>query len=215
MTAERIRAQIEERLCLAGVEPVPAQVEQLRRYLALLGHWNDRINLTAFQLDPPGNDAVDRLIVEPVVAARFVGSNNQYCIDIGSGGGSPAIPMKIVCPLLRLTMVEARVRKCAFLREAVRTLGLDRTHVETARFDISWVKKHGTRADLLTMRAVRIDAALWRAIDEVVDSSGRIFHFGSLTDADYADSAIPDRWVDSVTLQGGPGGHLVILARRP
>ena len=44
-------------------------------------------------------------------------------MDIGSGGGSPAIPFKLAVPRLGLTMVEAKARKSAFLREAVRQLG--------------------------------------------------------------------------------------------
>ena len=46
-------------------------------------------------------------------------------MDIGSGGGSPAIPLKLALPHLHLTMVEAKVRKSAFLREASRQLELD------------------------------------------------------------------------------------------
>ena len=41
-------------------------------------------------------------------------------MDVGSGGGSPAIPLKLAVPRLALTMVEVKARKSAFLREAVR-----------------------------------------------------------------------------------------------
>ncbi len=56
-------------------------------------------------------------------------------MDVGSGGGSPAIPLKLAVPRLRLTMVEAKARKSAFLREAVRHLGLEQRSVETARYE--------------------------------------------------------------------------------
>ena len=46
-------------------------------------------------------------------------------IDIGSGGGSPAIPLALAVPGLRLLMVESKTRKSVFLREAVRALGPD------------------------------------------------------------------------------------------
>ena len=46
-------------------------------------------------------------------------------MDVGSGGGSPAIPLKLAVPRLSLTMVEAKARKSAFLREAIRHLGLE------------------------------------------------------------------------------------------
>jgi 16S rRNA (guanine527-N7)-methyltransferase len=56
-------------------------------------------------------------------------------MDIGSGGGSPAIPLKLCAPAASLTMVEAKARKSAFLREAIRALRLDRSSVETARYE--------------------------------------------------------------------------------
>ena len=45
-------------------------------------------------------------------------------IDIGSGGGSPAIPLKLAAPRIKLWMVESKTRKSAFLREAIRQLDL-------------------------------------------------------------------------------------------
>ena len=51
-------------------------------------------------------------------------------MDIGSGGGSPAIPLKLATPGSALTMVEVKARKSAFLREAIRQLGLTDTQVE-------------------------------------------------------------------------------------
>jgi 16S rRNA (guanine527-N7)-methyltransferase len=57
-------------------------------------------------------------------------------MDIGSGGGSPAIPLKLSAPAASLTMVEVKARKSAFLREAIRTLRLERSSVETARYEL-------------------------------------------------------------------------------
>ena len=48
-------------------------------------------------------------------------------MDVGSGGGSPAIPLKLAAPAVALTMVEVKARKSAFLREAIRQLELDST----------------------------------------------------------------------------------------
>ena len=52
-----------------------------------------------------------------------------------TGGGSPAIPLKLASPSLHVRMVEVKMRKAVFLREAVRTLGLREAEVETARFE--------------------------------------------------------------------------------
>ena len=73
-------------------------VEKLETYYQLLTKWNAKINLTAFRLTPEGDDeAIDRLLIEPVAAARYVPENARTLLDAGSGGGSPALPLKLAC----------------------------------------------------------------------------------------------------------------------
>src|SRR6516164_7658019 len=108
----------------ASVKVSEEAIEQLGRYFELLAKWNAKINLTALPLDPPTRETLDRLFVEPLAAARYFPRDPVAWFDLGSGGGSPAIPLKILHPEASLTMVEARVRKAAFLREAVRGLVL-------------------------------------------------------------------------------------------
>ena len=143
---------IHARLGIAGVRIDARAASSLARYLTLLARWNRRINLTAFDLDRPADHAIDRLIVEPVLAAADVRDRDRVVIDIGSGGGSPALPLKIVLPHVRLTLIEARVRKSAFLREAVRELNLDDVDVETFRLE------RGGRAGLNGTRTCGHDA---------------------------------------------------------
>ena len=73
------------------------------------------MNLTALDDRESG---LDRLIVEPLMAVERLPTNRGRVVDIGSGGGSPAIPMKLAAPGVDLLMVESKVRKAAFLREA-------------------------------------------------------------------------------------------------
>ncbi|MBW8866026.1 MAG: class I SAM-dependent methyltransferase, partial [Acidobacteria bacterium] len=108
--------------------------DALEQYFSLLARWNPKVNLTALPLNPPGDETFDRLFVEPVVAAAHIEPLNfrdapLKWIDLGSGGGSPAIPLKIVRPSWHLTMVEAKERKAAFLREAIRALRLQEADV--------------------------------------------------------------------------------------
>jgi 16S rRNA (guanine527-N7)-methyltransferase len=78
-------------------------------------------------------------------------------LDIGSGGGSPALPIALAHGHLELLMVESKVRKSVFLTEAIRATGLSAA-VETARFEelLSSPALH-ERHDLLTARAVRLE----------------------------------------------------------
>src|SRR5262245_60756251 len=99
----------------------------LTAYFELLRKWNRKIALTSLPVEDAGDEAIDRLLIEPVVASKFLIQQRGSALDIGSGGGSPAIPLKLACPGLSLRMVESKTRKAAFLRETVRTLELDRT----------------------------------------------------------------------------------------
>ena len=119
-------------------------LEQLEGYFRLLGAWNAKINLTALDLVREPDKAVDRLLIEPLVAARYLDRVSATAIDIGSGGGSPAIPMKLARPDVAFTLVEAKTRKCAFLREAGRQLGVE-LRVETARYEVLLAGRSSTR----------------------------------------------------------------------
>jgi 16S rRNA (guanine527-N7)-methyltransferase len=149
---------------------------RLWKYVELLVRWNAKINLTSLSLDSAPDAAIDRLIVEPLLAARHLPAA-PHTIDIGSGGGSPAIPMLLACRGMRLVMVESKARKSAFLREAVRHLDLTAT-VETARFEelLSRAEFHET-FDVLTLRAVRTEPRTLMTLQAFVRAGGRILLF--------------------------------------
>jgi 16S rRNA (guanine527-N7)-methyltransferase len=177
-------ALIRARADVFGVSVADDLVARLGAYLDLLARWNRRINLTSFDLDAPTDAAIDRLIVEPLRAAAFVRASDRVAVDIGSGGGSPAIPIALACSWLRLTLVEVRARKAAFLREAVRTLALTGTRVEAVAVDAlaedtSLVKQ----VDVVTVRAVRADRQIWMTVDALLAPAGHVLWFGGTAEA--------------------------------
>src|SRR5690606_253219 len=165
---------LQRRARKAGVTVSADVSERLEAYFSLLTRWNARINLTALNL-ASGDEAIDRLLVEPLIAARIIAETDSRLIDIGSGGGSPAIPLAIACPQLHLTMVESKVRKSAFLREAVRTIGLEAV-VQTARYEtlLADPAMHES-ADVLSLRAVRADVRILMGLQAFVKPGGRMF----------------------------------------
>lgn len=177
MTSSQFAEALTARAAAAGLIVTPEASRQLEAYVQLLRQWNAKINLTALRLDPLNDEAVDRLLIEPLVAARFVAAPQAWC-DIGSGGGSPAIPFKIVHPAAKLTMVESTGKKAAFLREAIRVLNLTTTVVSNERFE-SAASKWEHAFDLVTVRAVRSDPALFQAIHRAVTETGQVFIFHS------------------------------------
>ena len=157
-----------------------AEVDLLCAYFGLLAKWNRRLNLTALGVDPPTDEAIDRLLVEPTAAVHAVASNDARLVDLGSGGGSPAIPLKIGAPHLHLVMVEAKARKSAFLRDAIRQLGLGGAEVENARFEQLLTRPDlHEAADIVSVRAVRPDRQLWNTVLAFLKPGGRVFWFGS------------------------------------
>jgi 16S rRNA (guanine527-N7)-methyltransferase len=174
-TPELISSRLEASNLAAPVE----LVEKLTTYLETLARWNRRLNLTALSVDPPSAASIDRVIVEPVAAASEVASSDQVLIDVGSGGGSPAVPLRLASPWLRLVMVESKVRKAAFLRELLRELDLESTcEVQQKPFrDLAADSSFSLVADLVSIRAVRLDRELLVNFASVLKESGRIFQF--------------------------------------
>jgi 16S rRNA (guanine527-N7)-methyltransferase len=145
-------------------------------YFRLLAQWNVKINLTGLPLQPPTDDTFDRLFIEPLAAAALVANVPGIWFDLGSGGGSPALPLKLVRPALALTLVESKTRKAAFLREVIRALKLPATDVANVRFEE--LADAAKKADLVTVRAVRPDAALFNVSARLLKGGGRLLLFG-------------------------------------
>ena len=184
-----LAARVLERARAAGAPVTANLAAQAAEYLALLARWNERINLTGFSLSPPDDAAIDRLIVEPLAAAQFVAPTDRTVVDVGSGGGSPALPLKMARPDLSFLLVESKSRKVAFLREAARTLHLDRVEAEATRLETLVARPtRQAAADVVTIRAVRIDAAFLDVLKTLLRPGGRVFVF---TGADNSSTAWP------------------------
>jgi 16S rRNA (guanine527-N7)-methyltransferase len=125
----------------------PAAAAQLEAFLALLLRWNTRINLTAVR--DPGS-IVRRHFAESLFAAELIPASGITLLDFGSGAGFPGIPIAIARPEIAVTLAESQGRKAAFLREAVRTLGL-RAEVWAGRVERMPVERI---FDAVTLRAV-------------------------------------------------------------
>jgi 16S rRNA (guanine527-N7)-methyltransferase len=179
VTSAEFRDRLASRTRNAGVL-VSADVQsRLETYFRLLSKWNAKVNLTALPLHRPTNETFDRLLVEPLVAGRYMPGSVEAWLDVGSGGGSPAIPLKIARPSPRLILVESRSRKAAFLREAVRALDLHDTVVENQRMERAATRVSTHSVDLVTLRAVRLDRSLLDAIHQVLSPAGQTFFFHS------------------------------------
>jgi 16S rRNA (guanine527-N7)-methyltransferase len=199
----------------AGVDLSRDLATSLEHYYSLLAKWNAKINLTSFRLEEGATDeAVDRLLVEPIVAARHLPNDAASVIDIGSGGGSPAIPLALAAPRVHVRMVESKTRKAVFLREVLRELGLGRAEVETSRYEELLLRPELHESlDVATIRAVRVEPRSLLTLQAFLKPGGLVLLFrgaaGDVTEA----VRPPLAWVATHPLTDPARSKLVILQK--
>jgi 16S rRNA (guanine527-N7)-methyltransferase len=108
------------------------QIVQIQEYIKLLLAWNEKVNLTAIR-DPL--DILYRHFCESMFATKIVAMDKCRLADIGTGGGFPGIPLKILLPQAQVFLVESSVKKATFLAEVVRALELKQTNVLVSRYE--------------------------------------------------------------------------------
>lgn len=114
-----------------GVPLTREQIEDLFLYVAELKKWNRKINLTAITND---RDVVIKHLLDSLSYIQgFAPAPGLRLLDMGSGAGFPAIPIRIACPEIAITMVESVKKKASFLRHILRTLQLRDSEVLDAR----------------------------------------------------------------------------------
>lgn len=192
-----VEALLESRTARLGVSLDRPLADRLVEYFHLLAHWNKRINLTSLPVDEPTEQAVERLLIEPLLAIPLLASSVSTWFDLGSGGGSPAIPLQIAHPMPQLFMVESRERKAAFLREAVRELRLNGAEVLADRIEtVAASPLHARSADLVTVRAVKLSAPLFSQLDALLKKGGQAVLFGAAPQMLHTPSVLEIQYVE-------------------
>ncbi|MGD0792176.1 MAG: 16S rRNA (guanine(527)-N(7))-methyltransferase RsmG [Terriglobales bacterium] len=172
----------------------PSQLDQISIYIDLLLRWNARINLTSIRsreeivtrhfgesfflaryLFPaehvartPANAGSAQMAGVPLIAHSAMSGTPPKpprVLDIGSGAGFPALPLKIWAPHIHLTLIESNHKKAAFLREVARALTLTNINVITDRAEVLAARPDFPHADIVTLRAVEhFDTILPQAV---------------------------------------------------
>jgi 16S rRNA (guanine527-N7)-methyltransferase len=132
-----------------GLELFPATLEQFRFYLEELQRWNRRVNLTGLKTD---RDIVIKHFLDSLAVAPLLGEAHSLA-DLGCGAGFPGLPLKLVRPELRLTLVEARAKKAAFLEYLVASLGLTDVEVAPVHLTPALARQWGPRFQAVVSRA--------------------------------------------------------------
>lgn len=140
-----------------NIELSDGQLARLDQLGAALREGNRRVNLTRIT-DPA--DIETRHFLDSLTAAmplldRLRAHEPLRLVDVGSGGGMPGLPLKIVFPELRVTLVESIGKKANFLKETVEQLGLRDVDVVAERAEtLARDPEHRDAYDWATARAV-------------------------------------------------------------
>jgi 16S rRNA (guanine(527)-N(7))-methyltransferase RsmG len=175
---------LEEVAAVYGIRGGSAEAGQLGDFLGLLEKWNRRMNLTA----STRAEDLAPLVEESLWAAqayrrRKPGERPWRHLDIGTGSGFPAIPLKIVNPFIHLTLLESREKKAFFLEQVVRDLHLDAVQIRCRRLSEHLrVAEAAVGWDTVSWKAIRLPTPDW---ERLLERSARgtefwVFHGGEL-----------------------------------
>ena len=127
-TAERV--QLLEGIQQLGLEVTPAQVDLLMDYLALFIKWSKAYNLTAIR--KPKEMVTLHLLDSLAVVPHFEGNN---VLDVGTGAGLPGIPLAILFPDTKFTLLDSAGKKIRFLFQVINELGIKNVQVQNLRVE--------------------------------------------------------------------------------
>ena len=150
-----------EGLSSFSIQPTDAQIRQTIKYLYLLLKWNKTFNL------------VSKLDVKKILTRHFLDSLsiNDYLrggqiIDVGSGAGFPGIPLAILNPDKRFTLIDSNGKKTRFLFQAKMILGLSLVEIKNCRIEHYQTER-------------QIDMVVSRAVSNLADLVTKLRHFVS------------------------------------
>ena len=133
-----------------GIEITDSQAEKFEKYYDLLVFYNSKFNITA--ITEKSEVIVKHFIDSALCVDKIQG---KRLIDVGSGGGFPAIPLKIMNDDLDITLLEATGKKCEFLKTVAKELNLSNVKVINGRAeDLAKNLEYRESFDVCTARAV-------------------------------------------------------------
>ncbi|MBZ9689766.1 16S rRNA (guanine(527)-N(7))-methyltransferase RsmG [Clostridium estertheticum] len=127
--------------------------EQFMKYKDLIKEWNEKVNLTAIKED---EEIVKKHFIDSIKVFKFQELKNaKNIIDIGTGGGFPGIPMKIIKPEINIVLLDSLNKRINFLNEVIKELQLENIKAIHGRAeDFAQEKQYREKFDVAVSRAV-------------------------------------------------------------
>ena len=183
--------------------------DQIRLYTDLLLRWNRRISLTTI------TDPLEILrfhFGESLLAIATVPIRHGRLADVGSGAGFPAIPIRMVCKDIALTLIESNRKKAAFLAEVARELGLSDVQIHSERMED--IDDQGLGFDFVTARAVAIDDIFLEWANNHLNPSGTIALWLGRDDSREISRSSSWKWRDPISLPGADR-RVILVGSKP
>jgi len=127
-----------------------AQLDQFETYYAMLADWNTRVNLTAIT-EP--EDVAKKHFLDSLAAAPYLKANAAVA-DVGTGAGFPGLPLLILRPDLKLTLIDSLQKRLVFLEAVLKELKLSAELVHARAEDAGQNPKYREKFDAALTRAV-------------------------------------------------------------
>lgn len=164
---------LQERIAEYGITLSPDQAGHFHIYLSELMEWGRKINLTG--LSSPKR-IITELFFDSLIPAPFLPCRGKM-LDIGSGAGIPALPIKIVRPDLDAHLLEPNSKKNSFLKHIIRLLKLEQIMVIKGRIERDGALLFPGGYDLITVRALTDPATAINWYSPFLRPGGMAVHF--------------------------------------
>jgi len=203
---DALRQPLEAGLYSLGFSFDSDQVDRLLRFLGLLEKWGSTYNLTAIR-DPRA--AVDLHLLDSVLVLPHLGEASRI-LDVGTGAGLPGIPLAILMPNSRFTLLDRSAKKIRFVRQAI--LELDLGNVEAVASRIEDFEPRDGAFDAILARAFASLAEIQAMTSRLLAPEGRIAALkGRFPENELAELGGSDAEVRSLVLPGvAVDRHLVL-----
>lgn len=146
-------------------------VEQFRIYRAEILRWNSKANLVSKKDE---SRIIERHFLESALLSVFEEfQNRKLILDLGSGAGFPGVPLKIVCPNLKMTVLDSKRWKCLFLKSLLQKLDLEGVQVLCMRAEAAGQNEtYRHKFDIIVSRAVTELSELYKLAEPLLLHTG-------------------------------------------